>query len=614
MANITNYLNKIKTAVYGKDVRGAIHDAIKQVYDDASVNHDNANMEVKMARGTHNTLNDRLDNVDEIQAQTNAQLSHVENKTSSFVGVEIFGVVGDGLTDDTTNLQKAIHYCEANKIKLLLDKKNYLTGPLVIDDTLFIDGNGATLKAKPTSNSKWVLKISDKGAINSVVQNLIIDGNKDNTSSEFDGLVVYSQGWEDTHLRLTNIEVKNCARHGFYVTGGYSNSSIRETRFDKLVASDNNSCGFYADSMTDSYIQNSTFCRNGTHGIFLNTTGSVKIVDTKCYFNGKELNEAIDIKRLPSDCFEKTNDVNPEDNKIYYTRGGLGSYHDPYVFTKFIGNAFDIGTTYYCLNGIYKNHGNGLRLKNCTGTTVTSCEFQDNAGDGIYANSCTLTTFSNLAIDSNGLIWEDDYSIISYASKGLTQYFYGLYMDSCLYNNVHGYANNYRYNTNGYIQRASCYFYKSENCETHLVSRLQMEGIRYELLNTPALNKFAENGKTEKFELPLSIINVSNGYQLINDGWSGSKIILDDNKVHFKIVVKNPNGFSTVNDEKPLTFTGTIKPSLTYLPAYALGANYADTMDGLATICHIDPNGSLHVTAKDPNMQFLTICGEYICR
>ena len=56
MANITNYLNKIKTAVYGKDVRGAIHDAIKQVYDDASVNHDNANMEVKMARGSVSSL------------------------------------------------------------------------------------------------------------------------------------------------------------------------------------------------------------------------------------------------------------------------------------------------------------------------------------------------------------------------------------------------------------------------------------------------------------------------------------------------------------------------------------------------------------------------------
>lgn len=77
MSNITNCLNKIKTAIYGKDVRGAIHDAIKQVYDDASVNHDNANMEVKMARGTHNTLNDRLENADEIQAQTNSQLAKI---------------------------------------------------------------------------------------------------------------------------------------------------------------------------------------------------------------------------------------------------------------------------------------------------------------------------------------------------------------------------------------------------------------------------------------------------------------------------------------------------------------------------------------------------------
>ena len=77
--SITNKLNQIKNAIYGKEVRGAIHDAIKECYDDASVNHDNANMEVKMARGTHNTLNDRLDNADEIQAQTNAQLSQKAN-------------------------------------------------------------------------------------------------------------------------------------------------------------------------------------------------------------------------------------------------------------------------------------------------------------------------------------------------------------------------------------------------------------------------------------------------------------------------------------------------------------------------------------------------------
>ena len=111
--SITNKLNQIKNAIYGKEVRGAIHDAIKQVYDDASVNHDNANMEVKMARGTHNTLNDRLDKSDEIQAQTNAQLSMYDT-----ISVKNFGAIGDGISDDTDSIIRAIEYCTINN-KLL---------------------------------------------------------------------------------------------------------------------------------------------------------------------------------------------------------------------------------------------------------------------------------------------------------------------------------------------------------------------------------------------------------------------------------------------------------------------------------------------------------------
>ena len=55
MANIKNELNNIKSALYGKDVRNSIHDAIKTCYDDASVNNDNANMEVTQARGEYET-------------------------------------------------------------------------------------------------------------------------------------------------------------------------------------------------------------------------------------------------------------------------------------------------------------------------------------------------------------------------------------------------------------------------------------------------------------------------------------------------------------------------------------------------------------------------------
>lgn len=134
--SITNKLNQIKNAIYGKEVRGAIHDAIKQAYDDATVNHDNANMEVKMARGTHNTLNDRLNKTDEIQAQTNAQLSKVEQ----FVTPEQFGGVGDGITDDTSAVTECMNYARLNKSCVLLTNKYYVTQTIDVTD-VYIKGH-----------------------------------------------------------------------------------------------------------------------------------------------------------------------------------------------------------------------------------------------------------------------------------------------------------------------------------------------------------------------------------------------------------------------------------------------------------------------------------------
>lgn len=65
MANIKLLLDKIKTAVYGIDVRDAIHDAIKQTYLDA-IDANNSSSEVADARGSYNSLNERLNNISEI--------------------------------------------------------------------------------------------------------------------------------------------------------------------------------------------------------------------------------------------------------------------------------------------------------------------------------------------------------------------------------------------------------------------------------------------------------------------------------------------------------------------------------------------------------------------
>lgn len=77
--SVQKFLDKIKNGRYGADITDAIIGGIKKCYDDASVNHDNANMEVKMARGTHNTLNDRLDKSEQKLDETNAQLSQKIN-------------------------------------------------------------------------------------------------------------------------------------------------------------------------------------------------------------------------------------------------------------------------------------------------------------------------------------------------------------------------------------------------------------------------------------------------------------------------------------------------------------------------------------------------------
>lgn len=99
--SIQNYLNQIKNAVFGKDVRESIHDAIKQCYDDAAVNHNNANMEVKLARGTHETLNDRITENEKNQENLSSQLDTKTNRVETQrlqnqVNNLVLGAVGDG--------------------------------------------------------------------------------------------------------------------------------------------------------------------------------------------------------------------------------------------------------------------------------------------------------------------------------------------------------------------------------------------------------------------------------------------------------------------------------------------------------------------------------------
>lgn len=85
MANIVTLLKNIKEAVFGKDVRDSIHDAIKQCYDDAIAN-GHTDMEVVKARGSHDDLNARL-NADKSEL-VDKEKTDVENLNNTYKNLQ----------------------------------------------------------------------------------------------------------------------------------------------------------------------------------------------------------------------------------------------------------------------------------------------------------------------------------------------------------------------------------------------------------------------------------------------------------------------------------------------------------------------------------------------
>lgn len=168
MGNIQSYLNQIKNAVFGKDVRESIHDAIKQCYDDASVEHDNANMEVKLARGTHETLNDRITENEKNQENLSSQLvtkanevdlKTLESRMDNFTSLPEQSVtsVGDAeLTDGRVGADGVTYSNIGNAIRGQMNKKqdailDYDTIPITLENGLYNNVN-ATIN---TGKTEW---------------------------------------------------------------------------------------------------------------------------------------------------------------------------------------------------------------------------------------------------------------------------------------------------------------------------------------------------------------------------------------------------------------------------------------------------------------------------
>lgn len=556
------------------------------------------------------TDNDTIDEGSIIEISSTLVAELVTNES---VNVKQFGSKGDGVTNDTNSIQNAINYCQDNKLKLIFSNDTYLVTTLLINKFLIVDGLNATLKSINNNNSsEYILKLYYEGTINSIIENLNIDGNRTNNSNSINGLVIDMFNYYDTRLQIKNVKVNYCTNYGVYITGNWNNTSVREMTINGLVCY-KNKIGLYANSISDSYIENACFDHNDEYGCYLDSGATIKISNTKAYFNGGKLNTDIDVNRLPESAFVVTTDSIPSSSKKYYTRTGTGSWEHPYEYTLFTGSSFVSGTTYYVVNGTYKNHGNGIYLKTCTGIYLSNCEVQDNAGDGIYVEGGNLLTIDNTGFDSNGLIFDDNNQVYSYESKNLVQYFYGIYIKDTIYSLIRGYANNFRYNEISNVQRSGIYAYNVQYFSFKLSSRLQLNNIDYKKINIKNFNGVI-NGKSIKIPIELSNISLNGNYEFNKNNWNGSNIYSCDGILYFKLIIDNNIDKIPISENTDIgTFSYMLRPELVYITTGVVSATYMDQEYGVGYIS-IDPNGHLRIKSDKENCRALCVSGSYIIK
>lgn len=166
-------------------------------------------------------LQNRTTTLESKSTEFNDRITSTENSLKTFsttnITPEQFGAIGDGVSDDTTALQKAIDYCVENgkQLKCQNGKTYCISSPLNLSNTstCLIDFNWATLKAIKTMEYMFKFDGSSntKNDVKTLLKNIIIDCNK-----KAGGLnLIYSY-----KFTFENFMIKNCQTIAIWIQKG----------------------------------------------------------------------------------------------------------------------------------------------------------------------------------------------------------------------------------------------------------------------------------------------------------------------------------------------------------------------------------------------------------
>ena len=434
MANIKKHLDNIKGALYGKDVRGSIHDGIdainkdventtgrqvdlEKTFDQLVINAGNSNAEIVDARvksdGTsYSKLGDRLNEVD-------SQLEQNVTKLNNFIRVNVrdFGAIGDGLADDTSSIQNAINFIRDNNLSgygsvYFPSGKYKISSSIEITNnklSIIGDGFSSIIYAEGTSDnlvSFNIFNLNSTGSASFKLQDIYLFGL--NTSASCAG--VYGKSAVDVMINNCWFGNLGSAICGNFITLNVSNNIIElcknvairheDKDFRKVVISNNN---FYANGLNHIYIKGKSAeeCNNIT------ITGNV--LDQGMQINGALLDGG-GIEILNCKYFEVSKNIinGFTSSDIKQTKNGIKITNCKKFKIDNVVNSFKANGCYidnsnsFAISGIYSECGTtGITVVNSNDFEVENVVTKDNIKGMLLSNSNDFNVCCNA--NSNNL-------------------------------------------------------------------------------------------------------------------------------------------------------------------------------------------------------------------
>ena len=526
------------------------------------------------------------------------------------VNVKQFGAKGDGTTDDTTIIQEAIN---KSYNKLIIPKGTYMVSHLTIDKTFNLSGISreiSIIKSIPNNTAGSIIELTNDGLTKTEVSNLCIHGNRTNNVNTINGMILWCDDVvTDRYTNLHDLQVKSCTGYGIYLKKTIGNNDMKELRLNNIEIATCNEHGLYVESASDSYFFEISSHRCLKHGFYFKG-GNHKILNCKAFWNGEgTVGTYEDINRLPDQAFTETSDVVYDSGKTYYVKNNL-------IYEVFTGTAFEEDVTYYELTTNYQKRYAGFMLEGAR-NIITGCESQENFGDGFYVHNSNMELISLIA-DTNGMLIDNEDNMISYASVGLEQLYYGIYVRGLRKVNINATCMSSRVETIGATQKAPMFIISSNYVTYRLTSDENVtDKVLMQSGNKNTINGVCNNDEFI-YDYDLNSITFTADtlqfYSMNNDNKSALRKI--GNKVFFNFRINDTSGVicSSTDARNLFTMPSDFRPTENIPFVGALTNNSGAQLNALAVIL-IAKSGTVSIrvaSVPGSNIKGVIVTGSYV--